>query len=287
MTRRRYGKRSGFTLMELLVAVSLMVFLMTIVVQVFMTSTDIFNRAKAKTEIYQNARYALDRMGKEINNCLSMELGNQDFRLGAPRSAGSAWYGGTTSFSARDDMDGFPVTAPYLVMITSTSWIEATGKQVVGSARVVYRLKKNPVPDTKASVTCTLQRVLYVPDASKTSLTGTSNRLPNSTGSGFVPNIDYCQFIYYEITPPITSGKAGVAHFDIQHFVADPAGGGYSDKKYYQITAGSEKTFLSTKAAPFDRLPSSVRVLIDVIDEKDREIRTLSRQYLIYSAKLK
>ncbi len=86
MTRRRYGKRSGFTLMELLVAVSLMVFLMTIVVQVFMTSTDIFNRAKAKTEIYQNARYALDRMGKEINNCLSMELGNQDFRLGAPRS---------------------------------------------------------------------------------------------------------------------------------------------------------------------------------------------------------
>lgn len=273
----RNMKRRGFTLMELLVAVTLMVFLMTIVVQIFLTSTDVFNRAKAKTEIYQNARYALDRMGKEINNCLSMELGNQDFRMGAPRGSNSPyWFGAGTTFPTTDDIDGFPVSAPFLVMITSTSWIDSTGKQVVGSAKVVYRVKKNPVPDTKRSVTCTLQRVLFKPDASGGISAG--DRLTDSSGTK-VGNIDYCQFVFYD--------RKDTAHVDFQHFVADPPGGSYAEKKYYQLAAGSLKAFKTGSAAPFDRLPSSVRVIMDVIDEKDREIRTLSRQYLIYAAKLK
>ncbi len=278
MVKTRFHRRRGFTLIELLVAVTLMVFLMTIVVQIFITSTDVFNRAKAKTEIYQNARYALDRMGKEINNCLSMELGNQDFRVGSPRGSNAPyWFGATTSFSGTDDIDGFPVTGAFMVMITSTSWIDSTGKQVVGSAKVVYRVKKNPVPDTKASVTCTLQRVLYKPDGSKG--IAVADRLTDSSGKK-VANLDYCQFLYFD-------PKAKVVHLDFQHFVADPPGGAYTDKKYYQITAGGLKVFKTGTGPPFDRLPSSVRVILDVIDEKDREIRTLSRQYLIYAAKLK
>lgn len=277
MRTHAQARRGGFTLMELLVAIALMVFLMSIVVQIFITSTEVFNRAKAKTEIYQSARYALDRMGKEINNCLSMELGNQDFRVGAPRGSNVPyWYGVKTSFSATDD-DGMPVTAPYLVLITSTSWVDSSGKQVVGSAKVAYRVKRNPVPDTVAAVTATMQRVLFVPDATKG--IASADRLKDSKGAS-VGNIDYCQYIYFD--------KDGTAHLDVQHFVADPSiGGSYSEKKYYQVTAGSLKDFKTTNAAPFNQLPTSVRVIMDVIDEKDREIRTLSRQYMIYSSVVK
>lgn len=272
MSLRRSGRSQGFTLLELLIAIALMVFLMGLVVQIFVTSTNVFNRAKAKTEIYQNARFAMDRLGKEINNCISTELLTQDFRLGWPVAGGATppWYGTTsttTTFGTDLDASGATVTAPYLVMVTSTNWIDTLGKQQIGTARVAYRIKRNSIPDALDTVSCTLERVLFTPEAYSSSddpfsssAAYASNRLVDSTGTR-VPNIDYCQFIYFD---------SDLAHIAVQQFST-------TSKSYVNAASGALTTFAA--------LPPSLRIVMDVIDEKDREIRTLSRQFTIYAAR--
>lgn len=283
MNQLRTRRQSGFTLLELLVAIALMVFLMGLIVQIFLTSTQVFNRAKAKTEIYQNARYAMDRMGKEINNCISTELLTQDFRVGWPVGSGSTtssnWYGDKATTLASDP-DGGPagttVTRPYLVMVTSTSWIDLSGKQQIGTARVAYRIRRYSIPDALETVSCTLERVLYTPAAFSPStdpwsggkVSTDSMRLKDTTASGSpnIPTVDYCQFLYFEEAPD------NIAHFAVQYFDT-----GSSPKNFKMVGAGALVSFAN--------LPPSVRVIMDVIDEKDREIRTLSRQFTIFASK--
>lgn len=277
MVRQSYRNSRGFTLIELLVAIGLMVFLMTLIVQIFITTTRVFNRAKAKTEIYQNARFALDRMGKEINNCLSTQLGTQDCRIGWPVGAGSLktpWYGTTATVFATEpaippSASTTLVSRPFLAMVTSTSWIDTTGARQIGTAKVAFRIKKNSIPEALETVSCTLERALYLAepitagDPWASPHGDVAKRIKDSAGKT-IPSEDYCQFVFFDDKVP-----PGVAHMVVQYF--DTA-----TKKYEHPAADSLTTFTI--------LPQSVRVIIDVIDEKDREIRTISRQFTIYAS---
>lgn len=271
-THRR--RAAGFTLIELLVAIALMIFLMTLIVQIFVTSTQVFNRAKAKTEIYQNARFALDRMGKEINNIISAQLGTQDFRVGFPGSGAAPWYGtGATTFhGVTEGGVAIQVSRPLLVMVSSTSWIDGSGQRQIGTAKVAYRVLRNPVPDAIATVSCTLERSLFVPGNQATSdpWVGASNpgtysmRIVDSAGDT-LPGEDYCQFVYFD--------ESSIAHIAFQYFDIDSSDP--TKSTYRRPSGGTLMTFAA--------LPPSLRVIVDVIDEKDREIRTLSRQFTIYA----
>lgn len=70
-------KNAGFTLMELLVAVGLMVILMTAIVMIFYRSTDVMKIQDARINIYGNARAALDILGSDIQNALPLDGGQQ------------------------------------------------------------------------------------------------------------------------------------------------------------------------------------------------------------------
>lgn len=70
-------RNAGFTLMELLVAVGLMVILMTAIVMIFYRSTDVMKINDARIQIYENARSSVDLLANDIQNALPVDGGQQ------------------------------------------------------------------------------------------------------------------------------------------------------------------------------------------------------------------
>jgi len=66
MSTARQRTRSGFTLVELMVAVALALILMSVVMLVFSQALGVFRRAQATTEAIHSAQVALDFLGKDL-----------------------------------------------------------------------------------------------------------------------------------------------------------------------------------------------------------------------------
>lgn len=66
MNNTMRNKQRGFTLVELLVAVTLMVILIGAIVLIFDRSTKIFTTSEANMTVMQNVRVAFDSMAKEL-----------------------------------------------------------------------------------------------------------------------------------------------------------------------------------------------------------------------------
>lgn len=122
-------RNSGFTLMELLVAVGLMVILMTAIVMIFYRSTDVMKIQDARINIYENARAAVDICSNDIQNAIPasggqqrMWIANYNRPLQAPALAGS-------------DMDG---AADYIGMVTVTTCPTGSGATATRELKTVY-----------------------------------------------------------------------------------------------------------------------------------------------------
>ena len=59
-------RQPGFTLIELMVSVALMLILVGAVIMVFSSSSEVFTAAEAKMSIHQNARVAMELMAREL-----------------------------------------------------------------------------------------------------------------------------------------------------------------------------------------------------------------------------
>lgn len=70
MTRNTGARRVGFTLVELMVAMALMMILTGSVVFIFMQAQKIFSTVDARVQVYQYARYAFDQMERDLANVL-------------------------------------------------------------------------------------------------------------------------------------------------------------------------------------------------------------------------
>ncbi len=81
----------GFTLIELLIAIILMSILLMAVTMVFVQTTETVTIAEARTQIYTNARYALDMLENDLLCCVPFDSGMQEFAMenGAVTSPGS------------------------------------------------------------------------------------------------------------------------------------------------------------------------------------------------------
>jgi len=77
--------RAGFTLVELLVAVTLMVILTGTITFVFLRAQQIFTRVDARVQVYQYARHAFDQMERDLANTIAtrnMEFFNDRKMIG-------------------------------------------------------------------------------------------------------------------------------------------------------------------------------------------------------------
>jgi type II secretory pathway pseudopilin PulG len=79
-------KRGGFTLVELLIAIILMMILLSAITLIFMRTTDTVAISEARATVYTNARYALDTMENDLMGCLPFNSGQQRFIMENGRS---------------------------------------------------------------------------------------------------------------------------------------------------------------------------------------------------------
>lgn len=109
-------KNNGFTLIELMVSVGLMVLLLGIVFNIFTSTSEVVTRTEATMEMFQNARVIFDIMSQDFTNAREIAI-----------------FDNMTTLSDSKDI---------LTLITTTSWIDKnTNKQTIGSAEVTYSLK--------------------------------------------------------------------------------------------------------------------------------------------------
>ncbi len=80
--------RRGFTLVELLICIILMMILLSAVTMVFVNTTEMVTTTEARTAVYTNARYALDTMEVDLKGCLPFNSGQQRFILDNGNAAG-------------------------------------------------------------------------------------------------------------------------------------------------------------------------------------------------------
>src|SRR3972149_8372622 len=73
------ARRNGFTLIELLIAIILMVILLSAVTMIFMNTTQTVTRSQARTQVYTQARYAMDPFENDLLGCISFNSGQQRF----------------------------------------------------------------------------------------------------------------------------------------------------------------------------------------------------------------
>lgn len=73
--------RRGFTLIELMVAIGLMVILVTTIALIFGRATELYRVSEARTRVYQNARVACDLLEMDLVNALPIESEQQRFWL--------------------------------------------------------------------------------------------------------------------------------------------------------------------------------------------------------------
>jgi prepilin-type N-terminal cleavage/methylation domain-containing protein len=285
------GRSRGFTLIELLVAVGLMVILISAVVLVFARSTQVFATAESLMKIFQNARAAMNIMGREIGSALPLDSENQKFIICNPRTGNSIrWKSEASSISSLTGSGVtlpplvYQVTDPLLSFIGRTAWIDGTiipAERVSGTAKIWYRLRRDQNgPFSNAVSSVTLERVLLTPNANNPSSSGTSTAFvpPTSVGNhldGKAPgkkitiwSSDVCQYIRFD-----PGSNQAIIHFD------------YFDRqtnRFKTPAAGAKLRFDDSQASTeLQQIPGKVRLRFQVIDNKSNEVRSLSREFLI------
>jgi type II secretory pathway component PulJ len=161
-------KQSGFTLVELMVAVTLMIILVGAIAMVFTRAAEIATISDARHKIYNNARVAMDLMWKDLQALLPVDGGNQQF---------SIRNGGGDHISTANDQISFHSTV-----------FDSDGNLRV--AKVTYRLEKDP--DSERQNTLRTGRPLYILRRVLQATDGTS--LKNIAGATITP-ADVCMYV--------------------------------------------------------------------------------------------
>lgn len=81
MKRHSSSRVSGFTLVELLVAIGLMMILVTVMAQIFAGAQGVTSTSLARTDLFGNARQSFEIMARDLSGILPKQGGNQRFWL--------------------------------------------------------------------------------------------------------------------------------------------------------------------------------------------------------------
>lgn len=135
-------KYNGFTLIELMVSVALMLIIIGMTMVIFNSTSTTFTVAEAKVDIMQNARLALDTIAKDIANATEIS--------------------GKNLFDDPVVNPNLPDNNNHCLQITTvTNWINGESK-VTNKARVAYRLQQ--VRQIDGERLYQLHRIIYPHD---------------------------------------------------------------------------------------------------------------------------
>lgn len=202
MTPRGSRTPAGFTLIEILVAIVLMVILLSAITTIFMRTTETVAGAEARTAVYDNAKYALDVMESDLLGCLSFTRGQQRFIMENGKSAGAGempTFGsaGNHVGNACDRLIFRTTTAVGNMMQTA----EVTYELIPGNKAIAkdgFSLKDGD-PEARETRRNLPPRPLYtlvrrtrVPNKERSDVYDT---LPSDAAGNVVPDAELCRFI--------------------------------------------------------------------------------------------
>lgn len=274
---------AGFTLVELLISVILMAILISAVTIVFMQTTDTVAIAEARTQIYTNARYALDKLENDLLCCIPFDSGLQLFAMenGGVASPGSFPVYGVSDrhvegaadliqFVATTDVgDTVQTGLVTYELIPSNYAISITGASTAGD-----QSRKETVRTRRGMYT--LVRRVRVPDPSVPILPGVPPRydqMPKDRLGNVVADQELCHYVisfnleyfdntmkFSQLEPSPFTRKIGVAN--------DPLGN----------KQGPNDTNPPPPAIPTAlRVPYIRATLVVVEDVGERQERTLQK----------
>lgn len=81
MTQNTRERRSGFTLIELMIAMLLMSMVTATCIWVFRQSLGIYNKSTGNAEVNQNWRIAMEKINQDLSACLPLSSGEQRFLM--------------------------------------------------------------------------------------------------------------------------------------------------------------------------------------------------------------
>jgi type II secretory pathway pseudopilin PulG len=171
LNRRLAGEQAGFTLVELLVGATMGVIVMGAVASLVISAMKAQPKISKNAQNISTARWALERMTREIRDGVSVEptkstTSKVSFRTYVRHTA----CGGTTLAASGTPAIECQVT--YECTTTTCSRIEAAPGIYTGTAVTIFKGINN------ASV------FTYSPNATEPTYVGVTLHLPNSTGAG-------------------------------------------------------------------------------------------------------
>lgn len=248
---RRFQNR--FTLLELLIAMGLMVLLMLAVISIFATAMDIFNKSKAKMEVYQNARTAIDILERDLLGMFNYSSGIQEFVL-------------TVDANSRPIIPPFPPTPtdpPFLAFAANSTYISTAGgttRRLFGPIYIEYLVEGSSLPQNFPFYELR-RRVKKV-------------TMPRDV----ISEEAIAQFILPLDTSGGIPGTSGQPNLKVEVITAlTPTGA--VEPTY--ISGGTVIPWHNTATPTESFLPRGLRITMDMIDPQNRECRTISSTFWI------
>jgi prepilin-type N-terminal cleavage/methylation domain-containing protein len=147
----RTGKR-GFTLLELLIAISLMLVVMLMLHSMFINAQEIYLRAAQRVDVYSQARNALDMIEQDL---LRMRTGQDNESINLRSLAPNTWdnpeavrqgnqYSDLSDWGGAEDSQTTQIREFLSFVGTPTWWDRNQNRLVTADAMVVYYLRRRP-----------------------------------------------------------------------------------------------------------------------------------------------
>lgn len=165
-TRSRAG-RKGFTLLELVIAIALLMIVLLMVMQMFLSAQTLYRIASERSEVYSQGRVALDIIESDLQRAATTNFANF-MALSSSPEFGSKVPGANLPYDAnaysklytvspdelRPDNETSDKMLPILSFnVDSADWTDSRGELQRGPAQISYYLKKRgPVTDGDGAV---------------------------------------------------------------------------------------------------------------------------------------
>lgn len=137
-----FADRQGFTLLELMVAIGLMIILMTAVALIFGRASALFKVSEARQMVYQNARAACDMLATDLANALPVEGGQQRFYLANGIADNDNNY-----VPSQDDNIDKQADVVQFIALTSAPSLSGTGDPELRTVCITYYMRPDTDPE--------------------------------------------------------------------------------------------------------------------------------------------
>lgn len=147
----RYARR-GFTLLELMIAITLMLIVMLMLNSMFRTAQEMYLRAARRVDVYSQARASLDMIEQDL---LRLQTGDEKESIHLRSLTPADWknpdtartaniYTNMTDWNSADENQSRNIREFLSFYGTNTWWDANQKKYITGNAMIVYYLRKRP-----------------------------------------------------------------------------------------------------------------------------------------------